>query len=123
MLMKSSKILTLAVTFALLASVMAPILGNGPVANAAADSHIDVKIGFLNPITGPLDDETSRDFTFIEDVSRICTSELLSCTALPKTKICRTKFMDGMVASAMVSAGIALMTAILVKLYMPGKTE
>jgi EmrB/QacA subfamily drug resistance transporter len=35
----------------------------------------------------------------------------------------RLAFMDGMVASAMVSAGIALMTAILVKLYMPGKTE
>ena len=35
----------------------------------------------------------------------------------------RLAFMDGMVGSAMVSAGIALMTAILVKLYMPGKTE
>ena len=35
----------------------------------------------------------------------------------------RLAFMDGMVASAMVSAGIALMTATLVKLYMPGKTE
>ena len=55
MLMKSSKILTLAVTFALLASVMAPILGNGPVANAAADNHIEVKIGLLNPLTGPID--------------------------------------------------------------------
>ena len=53
--MKSSKILTLAVTFALLASVMAPILGNGPVANAAADNHIEVKIGLLNPLTGPID--------------------------------------------------------------------
>jgi hypothetical protein len=31
--------------------------------------------------------------------------------------------MDGMVGSAMVSAGVALITAILVKLYMPGKTE
>ncbi len=55
MLMKSSKILTLAVTFALLASVMVPILGNGPVANAAADNHIEVKIGLLNPLTGPID--------------------------------------------------------------------
>ena len=35
----------------------------------------------------------------------------------------RLAFMDGMVGSAMVSAGIALITAILVKLYMPGKTE
>jgi len=35
----------------------------------------------------------------------------------------RLAFMDGMVGTAMVSAGIALMTAILVKLYMPGKTE
>ncbi len=35
----------------------------------------------------------------------------------------RLAFMDGMVGSAMVSAGIALVTAILVKLYMPGKTE
>ena len=55
MLMKSSKILTLAVTFALLASVMVPILGNGPVANAAAGNHIEVKIGLLNPLTGPID--------------------------------------------------------------------
>ena len=55
MLMKSSKILTLAVTFALLASVMVPILGNGPVANAAAETHIEVKIGLLNPLTGPID--------------------------------------------------------------------
>jgi len=37
MLMKSSKILTLAVAFAILASVMTPLLGVGPVANAAAD--------------------------------------------------------------------------------------
>ncbi|MDP7007883.1 MAG: MFS transporter, partial [Candidatus Poseidoniia archaeon] len=35
----------------------------------------------------------------------------------------RLAFMDGMVGSAMVSAGVALITAILVKLYMPGKTE
>jgi EmrB/QacA subfamily drug resistance transporter len=35
----------------------------------------------------------------------------------------RLAFMDGMVGSAMVSAGIALITAILVKFYMPGKTE
>ena len=35
----------------------------------------------------------------------------------------RLAFMDGMVGSAMVSAGIALVTAILVKLYMPSKTE
>ena len=55
MLMKSSKILTLAVTFALLASVMMPILGNGPVANAAAATHIEnVKIGLLNDATGPI---------------------------------------------------------------------
>ena len=55
MLMRSSKILTLAVAFALLASFMAPILGNGPVANAAADDPIEVKIGLLNPLTGPID--------------------------------------------------------------------
>ncbi len=35
----------------------------------------------------------------------------------------RLAFMDGMVASAMVSAGVALITAILVKFYMPGKIE
>ena len=35
----------------------------------------------------------------------------------------RLAFMDGMGGSAMVSAGIALFTAILVKLYMPGKTD
>ena len=54
MLMKSSKILTLAVAFAILASVMTPLLGVGPVANAAADEPVEVKIGFLNPITGPI---------------------------------------------------------------------
>ena len=55
MLMRTSKIITLAVAFALLASFMAPILGNGPVANAAADDPIEVKIGLLNPLTGPID--------------------------------------------------------------------
>ena len=55
MLMRSSKILTLAVAFAILASVMTPIMGNGPVANAAADDPIEVKIGLLNPLTGPID--------------------------------------------------------------------
>ena len=55
MLMRSSKILTLAVAFALLASFMVPIIGNGPVANAAADDPIEVKIGLLNPLTGPID--------------------------------------------------------------------
>ena len=35
----------------------------------------------------------------------------------------RLAFMDGMVGSAMVSAGVALITAILVKLYMPGKKD
>lgn len=54
MLMKSSKILTLAVAFAILASVMTPLFGMGPVANAAADDPVEVKIGFLNPITGPI---------------------------------------------------------------------
>jgi len=54
MLMKSSKILTLAVAFAILASVMTPLLGVGPVANAAADDPVEVKIGLLNPITGPI---------------------------------------------------------------------
>ena len=34
---------------------MAPIMGNGPVANAAADDPIEVKIGLLNPLTGPID--------------------------------------------------------------------
>ena len=53
--MRSSKILTLAVAFAVLASVMTPLLGTGPVANAAADDPIEVKIGLLNPITGPID--------------------------------------------------------------------
>ena len=52
--MKSSKILTLAVAFAILASVMTPLLGVGPVANAAADDPVEVKIGLLNPITGPI---------------------------------------------------------------------
>ena len=41
--------------FGLLASFMGPILGNGPVANAAADDPIEVKIGLLNPLTGPID--------------------------------------------------------------------
>ena len=54
MLMKSSKILTLAVAFAILASVMTPLFGVGPVANAAADDPVEVKIGLLNPITGPI---------------------------------------------------------------------
>ena len=35
----------------------------------------------------------------------------------------RLAFMEGMVGSAMVSAGIAFITAILVKFYMPGKTK
>jgi len=35
----------------------------------------------------------------------------------------RLAFMDGMVGSAMVSAGVALITAILVKLYMPEKND
>ena len=35
----------------------------------------------------------------------------------------RLAFMEGMVGSAMVSAGVALITAILVKLYMPGKAK
>ena len=52
MLMKSSKILTLAVAFAILASVVMPIFGVGPVANAAAST--EVKIGLLNPSTGPI---------------------------------------------------------------------
>ena len=53
MLMNASKILTIAVTFALLVSTMMPILGVGPVANAAADEGT-VKIGLLNPSTGPI---------------------------------------------------------------------
>ncbi|MED6305611.1 MAG: ABC transporter substrate-binding protein, partial [Candidatus Thermoplasmatota archaeon] len=52
MLMRSSKILTLAVAFAILASVVMPIFGVGPVANAAAST--EVKIGLLNPSTGPI---------------------------------------------------------------------
>ena len=35
----------------------------------------------------------------------------------------RLAFMDGMVGSAMVSASVALITAILVKLYMPRKKD
>ena len=35
----------------------------------------------------------------------------------------RLAFMDGMVGSAMACAGVAFITAILVKLYMPGKTK
>jgi hypothetical protein len=35
----------------------------------------------------------------------------------------RLAFMDGMVGTAMVSAGVALITAVLVKFYMPGKTK
>ena len=54
MLMRTSKILTIAVAFALLASALMPILGVGPVANAAADDPVEVKIGMLNPITGPI---------------------------------------------------------------------
>jgi len=52
--MRTSKILTIAVAFALLASALMPILGVGPVANAAADDPVEVKIGMLNPITGPI---------------------------------------------------------------------
>ena len=52
--MRTSKILTIAVAFALLASALMPILGIGPVANAAADDPVEVKIGMLNPITGPI---------------------------------------------------------------------
>jgi branched-chain amino acid transport system substrate-binding protein len=53
MLMNASKILTIAVTFALLVSTMMPILGVGPAGNAAAEGET-VKIGFLNPSTGPI---------------------------------------------------------------------
>ena len=35
----------------------------------------------------------------------------------------RLAFMEGMVGSAMVNAGVAFITAILVKLYMPGKSK
>ena len=49
--MNASKILTIAVAFALLVSTLMPILGVGPVANAAAEGDT-VKIGFLNPSTG-----------------------------------------------------------------------
>ena len=35
----------------------------------------------------------------------------------------RLAFMEGMVGSAMVSAGVAFITAILVKFYMPGKAK
>ena len=51
--MNASKILTIAVTFALLVSTMMPILGVGPAGNAAAEGET-VKIGFLNPSTGPI---------------------------------------------------------------------
>ena len=51
--MNASKILTIAVAFALLASTLMPIFGVGPVANAAAEDET-VKIGFLNPSTGPI---------------------------------------------------------------------
>ena len=51
--MNASKILTIAVAFALLASTLMPIFGVGPVANAAAEDDT-VKIGFLNPSTGPI---------------------------------------------------------------------
>ena len=41
--------------FALMASTLMPILGVGPAADAAADDHaVEVKIGMLNPITGPI---------------------------------------------------------------------
>ena len=53
MLMRTSKIITIAVAFALMVSALMPILGVGPVANAAADDPVEVKIGMLNPITGP----------------------------------------------------------------------
>ena len=53
--MKSSKILTLAVAFTVLASVGMPIFSLGPVANAAADDPVvNVKIGLLNDATGPI---------------------------------------------------------------------
>ena len=52
--MRTSKILTIAVAFALMVSALMPILGVGPVANAAADDPVEVKIGMLNPITGPI---------------------------------------------------------------------
>ena len=52
--MRTSKIVTIAVTFALLASALMPIFGIGPVADAAADDPIEVKIGMLNPISGPI---------------------------------------------------------------------
>ena len=54
MLMRTSKILTIAVAFALLASALMPIFGIGPVADAAADDPVEVKIGMLNPISGPI---------------------------------------------------------------------
>ncbi len=55
MLMKSSKILTLAVAFTVLASVGMPIFSLGPVANAAADDPVvHVNIGLLNDATGPI---------------------------------------------------------------------
>jgi len=52
--MRTSKIITIAVAFALMVSALMPILGVGPVANAAADDPVEVKIGMLNPITGPI---------------------------------------------------------------------
>ena len=51
--MNASKILTIAVAFALLASTLMPIFGIGPVAKAAAEEDT-IKIGFLNPSTGPI---------------------------------------------------------------------
>ena len=35
----------------------------------------------------------------------------------------RLAFMEGMVGTAMVSAGVAFFTALLVKFYMPGKAK
>jgi len=52
--MNTSKILTLAVTFALLVTTLLPILGVGPVARAAAEDPVEVKIGLLNDATGPI---------------------------------------------------------------------
>ena len=54
MLMNASKILTIAVTFALLVTTLMPMIGVGPVARAAADDTVEVKIGMLNPMTGPI---------------------------------------------------------------------
>ena len=54
MLMNKSKILTIAVVFTLMASFMMPLFGVGPVADAAAEDPVEIKIGFLNPITGDI---------------------------------------------------------------------